>query len=345
MLIRSIRHAIPSWKLSNEECRSLVRERLQGRLSNDQINEIDRRIGDFLAACGTETRHIRRPGEKPVDFLVQAGRAALKQAEVSPDEVDIVIYTGVGRGWVEPAMAALVIRELKLQNATGFDLLDACASWIRGMHVAHQFLHRGVYRTGLIVNCECGLEDYLDLRLDSPEALDYGLASFTIGQAATATVVTSEQPDDDFHFEFHTFGDGVDLCMIPLEGASGFLPEGLPANVPPGRFYSRSQELMSRASKLAIECFQSSPRLREFPCDIIFTHGASEKGAEMVLRRLRLPMERYFGTHREYGNTVSASVPLAMSLALDCGRLERGHRALVMVASAGITIAYATFTF
>lgn len=345
MHIRSIRHAVPSWKVSNDECRRIVRERLRERLNEQECMEVDRRIAAFLAACGTETRRLRRSGEKPVDFLLQASRDALRQADVAADDVDFVIYTGVGRGWVEPSMAALVQRELKLRRATGFDLLDACASWMRGIHVAHQFLHRGVYRTGLIVNCECGLEDYLDLQVDSPEAVDHRLASFTIGEAATATVVTADRPDDDFHFEFYSSPDDVDLCMIPLQGAHGFLPDGLPNDAQSGRFYSRSRELMGRGAKLAIECFRSSAHMSSYPYGIILTHAASEKATELVLRRLGLSLECYFGTHREYGNTVSASLPLAMSLALDCGRLRRGTRTMLMVASAGITIAYATFTY
>ncbi len=345
MRIRAVRHAVPARRMTNADCLVLARDGLRGRFTQEEVASAERMIEGFLDICGTETRRIRLPDERPLDLLLSATRDALAQADVPPEDIDFVIYTGVGRGWIEPALATVVQREMKLKNATAFDILDACASWMRAMHVSRQFLAGGTYRTGLIVNCECGLAGYLDLNLRSLADLETRLACFTIGEAATATVVANENPDDDFHFQFHTYGEHLDLCMIPLEGAAGFLPADLRVDAPSGRFYSRSQELISRATKKVIEHYQASPRLRDHPKDLIFTHAASERASQFVLKRCGVSPNLYFGTHREYGNTVSASVPLAMSLAADAGRLQRGTRTLVVVGSAGLTVAFATFTY
>jgi 3-oxoacyl-[acyl-carrier-protein] synthase III len=65
---------------------------------------------------------------------------------------------------------------------------------------------------------------------------------------------------------------------------------------------------------------------------------------DLIARRIGVE-DILFPTHREYGNTVSASVPLAMSLALRANRLERGHRVLIVVGSAGISVGFCSFTF
>ena len=65
----------------------------------------------------------------------------------------------------------------------------------------------------------------------------------------------------------------------------------------------------------------------------------------MIASKLRLPYERYVSTHAQFGNTVSATVPLGMSIALSDGRFKRGDRVLVLVGASGVTVGLASFTF
>ena len=111
------------------------------------------------------------------------------------------------------------------------------------------------------------------------------------------------------------------------------------------RFYSESTQLMTLAINEIAEMFRSDPVFPKQEYDITFGHEASEKATAAVVRLLRQPAERHFAIHRDYGNTVAASVPLAMSLAQDQGRLHRGDRVLVVIAASGITVGIASFTF
>ena len=79
--------------------------------------------------------------------------------------------------------------------------------------------------------------------------------------------------------------------------------------------------------------------------DVGFGHAASERSVEFIRRELGIDRNVYFATHARYGNTVSSSVPLGMSLALEQGRLERNHKVLVVVGASGISVGIATFTF
>jgi len=94
-----------------------------------------------------------------------------------------------------------------------------------------------------------------------------------------------------------------------------------------------------------VEVFESDPVLREGRYGIIFGHDASARVAKVLARKLGLPHESYFPTHAQYGNTVSATVPLGMSLAIKECKLQRGQRVLVIIGSSGITIGFASFTF
>ena len=346
MRIAGIRHAVPTRRITNEWIIQTIRRSNQGRLTADQLAVLDQRLRAYLAAAGTKVRYYLNEGEKAIDFVRQAGHDALQEADVSPTSVDFLIYTGVGRGWVEPAMASVVQAELRLGNATCFDISDACAGWMRALQVAHSLIHANTYRCGMIVNCECGLYDsYGDWELDDVRELEYRFAGLTIGEAATATIVSDENPNDDFYFNFKTYGEHLALCMIPLPGVEKFLSGTIDEYCVPGKFFTRSRALVGTTVGKIVESFTSDQRLGGQKYDIIFGHEASEKASEEVGRRLDLPYDRYFSTHRYYGNTVSASIPLGMSLALKENRLKRGDKVLTIVGSAGITVGFATFTF
>jgi len=161
--ILTVQHAVPKRKVTNELVLAAIRERNKYELDERTQAVVERQLTHHFAAAGTQVRYIADEDERPIEFLLDAGRRALTAADLAPEDIDLLIYTGVGRGWLEPATANVVQSELKLVNATCFDILDACVSWLRAMHVAHAFIRSGVYHRCLIVNCESGFRDYVDL--------------------------------------------------------------------------------------------------------------------------------------------------------------------------------------
>ena len=77
---------------------------------------------------------------------------------MEPTEIDLLIYVGVGRGFIEPATANVFQDLIGLRSATCFDILDACASWLRAVHVARAFIASGAYRHIMILNAESGAQ-------------------------------------------------------------------------------------------------------------------------------------------------------------------------------------------
>lgn len=344
MRIASVHHTLPSQRIANESVLQKIHDSA-AHLSSRERATVTKAAATFLDAAGTETRYQLGQGEKAIDLVLQAGRDSLISAGKAPDEVDLVIYTGVGRGWIEPAMANAVQSGLGLVNATCFDILDACASWLRALHVTYNYLCSGTYRCAMIVNCECGLyRRYGDWAIDSVDTVSYRLAGATIGEVATATILTADDTESEWYFAFKTFGEHFKLCMLPLAGLEDFWAGPVDERFAPGRFTTFSRELLSIAARKAVEVFRNDPRLRNGRYDVCFAHNASEKVCEFVTDQLGV-RDIFFPTHRRYGNNVSAAIPLGMSLALQEGRLRRGDKVLIIVGSAGITVGFATFTF
>jgi 3-oxoacyl-[acyl-carrier-protein] synthase III len=343
--ILTIRHAIPSRRITNDWVLGKLREHNAARFPPDQWALAEARVLRFLDGAGTQVRYALDDGERAIDFALDAGRRALSDAGLSPGDLDFLLYVGVCRGWTEPAMANVVQAELGLTNATCFDVVDACASWLRGLQIAHTYLRSGIYRCGMIVNCECSFVPYRDWDLASLEEIEYRAAGWTAGEAATATIVNDDNPNDDFHFVFKNFGEHYGLCMFPLAMVGDYVTGPLDERHVPMRFFASSRELFALTTKKVIETYEADPILRNGRYDIGFGHEASARIAEIIARKLGLPAEGYVRTHAQYGNTVSASVPLGMSLALQEKRLQRGHRVLVVVGASGITVGIASFAF
>jgi 3-oxoacyl-[acyl-carrier-protein] synthase III len=343
--IAAVRHAVPSRRITNDDLFEGIRAANVDNLPAEELELALTRVRQFLRLAGTQVRYGLDDGESALELVTRAAEQAMAKANLEPDDVDFLIYTGVGRGWVEPAMANVVMAELGLNNATGFDILDACASWIQALRVARGLLMTGGGKRGLIVNAESAFENYLDLELASVEELEHKFAAFTVGEAVTATVVTDENADDDFVFRAKSFPEYFDLCMIPLAQADAFAPKPLDDRYKAGKFFSLSKELITITVEKIIELYGEWDDINTRGIDMLFGHQASEMASSIVRKRIGVDKERYYGTHTRFGNTVSASVPLGMSLAIEEGRLNRGDQVLVIVGSAGISVAMAAFTF
>jgi 3-oxoacyl-[acyl-carrier-protein] synthase III len=344
MKILSVRHAVPSCVVTNEDIVRRVALASNGAMPHDEALRVETRIRDFLKRAGTLTRNTLGANETAIQILRLAVDQALAAANVEAADLDFIIYAGVSRGWLEPSMAALVQREISASNAACFDIMEACASWMRAMQVASAFCVSGTYRLGMIVNCECATADLAPWNVDNEDDLERSLAAYTIGEAATATVVGGQQ-DSDLYITMRSFGKHCDLCMIPLANAGSFLHSFDDARHAPNRFYSDSERLFKSTIRYLWDTYSSDPVLSARDHDLFVSHAASAKAGAFAARKLGVSDERWYCTHARHGNTVAASVPLGMSCAIDDGVLNRGTRILAIVGSAGISVGFLSITF
>lgn len=176
------------------------------------------------------------------------------------------------------------------------------------------------------------------------EALErYGAAS-TLGNVATATLLSATK-SDDFYFIFRTYPVDMSLCIMPLSKFAEFMPELKKEALLPDKFMAHSTPLLKKTLFYLVETFRKDAHLRSMKYDIAFSHAVSSALGRVFSQAAGLPSNMLFGTYAEYGDTAAASIPLGMSLALERGFLQRGRRVGLAAGSAGITVGFATFTF
>ncbi len=227
----------------------------------------------------------------------------------------MLIYCGVGRGFLEPATAYFVANDFRI-SCECFDILDACMSWVRALYIVYQLFARNQYSTALVVNAEfniyeCGYPGIM--KVHSLAGLQNTLPAYTIGEAATATVLKKSASDWNFRFRSNTAA--LPLC-----------------------------ELTRVAGRQMLRFVQDTyPEPRAF--QKWFPHLATAKPYIHAAETLGLNGKMYTKTFARYGNVVSASIPVGLVTAAAEGEIKRGDRVVLCPISAGMSMALVDFTY
>lgn len=357
MRIGGIAASFPSRLVSNDDVLAMIVAESRESFEGDLPRAIQR-VRQLLRYSGIRCRRWSDPKETPIQLLAQAIFEALRQGGCGLSDIDLMVYTGVGGGFREPGNAHMVAHALGMSHTQCFDVRDACNSWARALQlVEHGFRADTSLSRALVVNAEFnmysggpGVPDLF--RLQHSAQIDFCFPAYTIGEAATATLLTND-PTGQWEFHFASRTDLADLCVIPEANFRGYCIFGLDSQHlaagariglnGAGRFTSFGSELSARGTAPAIDVFR---RLSISPGEIkkIFPHASSKRdwdnGADVLgLKHLM------FHIYPDYGNIVSASVPAAIALAAEKGEIRPGDSLVAWVGSAGMSFSACSFRF
>jgi 3-oxoacyl-[acyl-carrier-protein] synthase-3 len=297
-------------------------------LTNHELAEkVDTNDEWIRSRTGIAERRIAAPEQFTVDLAENAARAALEDAKVLPDQLQLIIVATCTEDYQFPSTAAL------LQNRLGascgaFDLSAACSGFAYALVTAWQFVATGAYDTILVVAAET-----------MSRILDWNDRSTCIlfGDGAGAAVV--QRVPDGFGvlgFDLGADGSGGDLlkasCRLhPETGESQYVVQN-------GReVYKFAVNVMGESAVRAVEKASLAPT----EIDLLVPHQANIRIIEAAAKRLDLPMEKVFVNLQKYGNTSAASIPIALTEARDEGRLKYGDNLVVVGFGGGLTWASA----
>ncbi|MEV0249015.1 3-oxoacyl-[acyl-carrier-protein] synthase III C-terminal domain-containing protein [Nocardia sp. NPDC050712] len=347
MRIRSAVAGLPSRTVGNADITSLITEHSAQSFDGD-FDDALRKVEYYLKYAGSDSRQWLDAGERPIDLLRTAANQALAQAELRREDIDLLIYTGIGRGFIEPGGAYHTAAAIGLQNAHCFDILDACMSWTRAVQVTESLFRTGQFRNALIVNAEFNLRSggvvFPQLfKIPRLEALESIFPAYTLGEAATATVLTAED-NEPWEFRFASRPDLAPLCNVTLEGYEGYCdPSDKLAANGVGYFTSFGFEMHEQGAADGFAVFeQLAPPVDEVKA--LFTHASSKRYWQGMADKVGLGSAIHHVFDRT-GNVVSASVPAAIASALEADLVRPGDRAVGWVGSAGMSFGAFTFVF
>jgi 3-oxoacyl-[acyl-carrier-protein] synthase III len=337
---------IPSRRVSNDEILQLLEEHSNG-VSKIVLKTYQRMVKGLFKMAGSEIRAVRdeKKNEKASDFIIGAMGDALDKADCKKDDIDLLIYCGVGKGFLEPANAYFYAQKLEM-GASCFDIVDACMSWIRALEISYEFFRSGRYKRIMVVNGEFNIHHGFpdNFKVQDLRQIEYTFPTYTIGEAASATIL-SPSPQE-WKFAYKSLPELADRCTIPLKGYENFVEpnhrigkNGILNFVSYGKdLFDAAKIYLAPVVKQVVDDFNEP--------DIYFPHAASDAAYLTATKQHGIPLEKmYAKVFPSYGNIVSASIPVGIDMALKEGRLKRGQKVVFCPASAGMVYGAVKFVY
>ncbi len=287
----------------------------------------------IVERTGIVERHIASSAETTCVMAEQASRQAMARAGVAPGEIDAIVLSTATPDRLLPSTAVDLQACLGATRAAAFDISAACTGWIYGMTVAEGLMHSGVVETALVVGAEkmSAIVDWKDRSTCVLFGDGAGAVVLKRNKAHPAKgILSSYMRSDGTLAELlwrPSGGAKVPFSEAVLEDRSSFVRMG-------GReTFKHAVRSMSEACDRALD----GARLRGDDIDILIPHQANVRIIEATAKYANLPMEKVYVNVDRYGNTSSASIPIALDEAIESGRVKEGTTALMVAFGAGYT--------
>jgi 3-oxoacyl-[acyl-carrier-protein] synthase-3 len=287
---------------------------------------------------GISERRWVADGETTSTMAITAGGAAIKDAGLTPGDIDLVILATTTPDQLVPAASAFVSDGLGLRCGS-FDLNAACAGFAYSLVVASSLIATGGVDTVLVIGSEV-LSRFLN-RDDRGTAILFGDGA----GAAVLRATTTTGPDAPglLAWDLGCDGTGVHLIEIPA-GGSRKPPSAETVQTDEHFIHMQGNEVFRRAVRAVVDSVDATltrANVSADAIDLFVPHQANVRIVDAVCSRVGIPMERTLVNIERYGNTSAASIPLALVEAAQAGRLQPGNLVLLSGFGAGMTWASA----
>lgn len=295
-------------------------------ITNNDLAKIVETSDEWIVQrVGVKERHVST-GETAEEFAAQAAKRALISAGIFADEIDLIIAATISSECVCPTVAGYVQKAVGA-TCPAFDVNSACSGFLFALETAVSYLSRPGYEKILVIGSErmSKLMDWADRS-----------TCVIFGDGAGAAVVG--KGDGYLASKINTYG-GNEVIEIPsFSGSSPFFEKD--AKHP--YISMDGQETFKFAVNRIVEdikqvTYDAGLILEDI--DHVVTHQANIRIIEFAAKRLKIPMEKFVVNIDKYGNTSSASVPMALDELARSGKLERGDKIVMCAFGGGLSSA------
>ncbi len=268
----------------------------------------------------------------------EAAKKAIKNAQISPDEIDFIIFATLSPDYFFPGSGVLIQRNLGLKEIGALDIRNQCSGFIYALSIADQYIKSGMYKNILIVGSELhsgGLEKSTRGRN----------VSVIFGDGAGAVIIQASDDSGKGIMSTHLHSEGKhaeELVVIspatkkwidklvedPNEDGSSYAP------------YMNGNFVFKNAVVRFMEVINEAlikNNLTKEDINLLIPHQANLRINQFVQKQLSLPDEKVYNNIMKYGNTTAASIPIALAEAIEKGKLNDGDILCLAAFGAGFT--------
>jgi len=327
--IKAIASYLPQTKLSNQD--------LAAQLGTWTAEE----IRDKTGVC---SRGIAGPDECASDLGVAAAQRLFESGACQPADIDFLLFCTQSPDYALPATACLVQRRLGLRTDSGaIDFNQGCSGFVYGLAVAKGLIEAGTSRSVLLITAET-YSKWIHPRDRSVRTI--------FGDGAAATLIVGVQDEQELigPLVLGTDGAGEKNLIVPVSGARRHrTPEtGVASERESGNWrsdenlYMNGPEILTFTLRTVPKAVRALLERWQRPVedvDLFVFHQASRFMLERLRDKMGLPAQKFWIDLEQCGNTVSATIPIALEAALAQGRVASGSR--VMLVGFGVGYSWA----
>jgi 3-oxoacyl-[acyl-carrier-protein] synthase-3 len=297
-------------------------------LTNAELEKMVDTTDEWIRTrTGIERRHIAAEDETTCDMAEQASREAMSAAGVSAADIDLVVVGTTTPDQIFPNVGCLLQARLGIHGCAAFSVEAACTGFIYALGIADKFIRTGSARTALVIGAETisRMVDWTDRS-----------TCVLFGDGAGAVVLTASDEEGVISTHLHADGKYKDLLYFPSgvsKKAENFL-SGQDTLVMRGNEVFKVA--VSTLGRIVDETLEAND-LDKHDIDWLIPHQANMRIINATARKLDMPIDRVIVTVHEHGNTSTASVPMALDLAIRDGRIQRGDLLLLEAFGGGFT--------
>ena len=273
---------------------------------------------------GIEQRHVAAEDQNTSDLAVEAGRIALENADLVPDDLDAIIIATTTPDDTFPATAASVQAKLEARNAFAFDVQAVCAGFVYALDVGDSLIKSGKADKVLVVGAET-FTRILDWEDRTTAVL--------FGDGAGAVVLEASDHQDYGILSTALFTDGRFRDLLYVDG-------GVSNTGDIGHVRMKGNEVFRHAvEKLSASLDAALSRSSLTPSDIdwLVPHQANVRIIDSMQKKLKMDTDKVIRTVAYHANTSAASIPLALHQAVTEGKIKPGHVIAFEAIGGGLT--------
>ena len=278
---------------------------------------------------GIEERRIAADGETAASLGVKAARNALAMAGKNPEDIDYILVATSTPDYTYPSTACIIQKELGAVHAAALDISAACSGFVYGVGLAWPMIQTGMVKNVLLISSEVNsrVVDWKDRNT---------CVLFGDGAGAALFEATDENRGV---LGVHLGGDGryTDLLRVRNSGTVVCdVPEGSPRiciEMKGNEVFKLAVKGMADASIAVL----AKAGLQESDIDLLIPHQANMRIMDAVAKRLDINEAKVFVNIKKYGNTSSATIPIALADAYEQGRIKAGTVIDLVAFGGGLT--------
>jgi 3-oxoacyl-[acyl-carrier-protein] synthase-3 len=305
-------------------------------MTNAELEKMVETTDEWIRSrTGIERRHIVADDETNLDLCERAARQAMDMAGITAADIDLVIVGTTTPDQVFPNMGCLLQRRLGIHGPMALGLEAACTGFMYGLTIAEKFIKTGSSKCALVVGAET-LSRMVDWKDRNTCVL--------FGDGAGAVILEASEEPGILSTHVHADGEYADLL---------YFPSGVSKR--PEDFHHRRDYIqmkgnevfkvaVTKLGEVAQEALEANG-IKGEELDWLIPHQANLRIIEGTAKKLKMPMERVILTVQDHGNTSSASVPMALDVAVRDGRIKRGQLLMLEAFGGGFTWGAALLRF